>query len=185
MDFIEGLPKSQDYDVILVVVDHFTKYGHFIPLTLPFIASRVVELFMKNAFKLHGLPRSIVLDKGLVFLSYFWKSLFFLQGSTLKFSSVYHSEIDGQTEVLNRCLEGYLRCYAVDQPLRWAHWLSFVEWSYNTSYHIVIKLTPFEALYGYKPPQLLSYIPSISANEATDQTLCTRDQVLIDLKRNL
>lgn len=89
IDFIESLPKSKGYNVILVVVDRFTKYSHFIPLTHPFIASRVVELFMQNVFKLHGLPRSIVSDKDLIFLSSFWKSFFALQGSTLNFSLAY------------------------------------------------------------------------------------------------
>lgn len=143
MDFIKSLPKSQGYDVILVVVDRFTKYGHFIPLTHPFRASRVVELFMQNVFKLRSLPRSIVSDKGLVFQSSFWKSFFSLQGSTLNFSLAYQLKIDGQIEVLNKYLESYLSCYAADKPFRWAHWLSFAKLWYNNSYHIAIKLTPF------------------------------------------
>lgn len=125
MNFIKGFPKSQGYDVIMVVVDRFTKFAHFIPLTHSFTTSRVVGLFIHNVFKLHGLSISMVFDRGLVFLSSFWKSFFIIQGSSLNFSSAYHSESDGQTEVLNRCLEVYLRCYASDKLARWAHWLPF------------------------------------------------------------
>lgn len=153
MNFIKGFPKSQGYDVIMVVVDRFTKFAHFIPLTHPFTTSRVVGLFIHNVFKLHGLSISIF-DRGLVFLSSFWKSFFTIQGSSLNFSSAYHPESDGQTKVLNQCLEVYLRCYALDKPARWAHWLPFAEWWYNTSYHTTIKLTPFEALYGFSTPSV-------------------------------
>lgn len=121
MDFIEGLPKPQGYDVIMVVVDRFTKFVHFIPVTHPFTALRAVELFMQYVFKLHGLPRSMVSDRGSVFVSSFWKSFLTIQGSSLNFSSAYHPESDGQTKVLNRCLQAYLRCYASDKPAQWAH----------------------------------------------------------------
>lgn len=54
MDFIEGLPKSNNKDVIMVVVDRFTKYAHFISLTHPFSAEGVANLYMENVYKLHG-----------------------------------------------------------------------------------------------------------------------------------
>lgn len=103
-----------------MVVDRFTKFAYSITLTHPFIASRVDGLFMQNVFKLHGLPRSIVSNRDSVFLSSIWKSLFSIQGLSLNFSLAYHPESDGQMEILNRCLDGYLRCYAVDKPSRWA-----------------------------------------------------------------
>lgn len=91
MDIIKGLPKSTGFDVIMVVVDCFTKFGHFIAWSHPYTTSTVVELFMNNIFKLHGLPKSIVSNKDLIFVSSFWKTLFTLQGSTLQCSSTtYH-----------------------------------------------------------------------------------------------
>jgi len=63
MDFIEGLPKSQSYNCILVVVDKFLKYAHFLPLSHPFTALQVIVLFMNNIFKLHGLPQAIVSER--------------------------------------------------------------------------------------------------------------------------
>lgn len=65
----------------------------------------------------------IVLDQDPIFLNSFWKSLFEFQGYTLNYSSTYHLETDGQTEVLNKTLEGYLRCYARANPKSWAQWL--------------------------------------------------------------
>lgn len=62
LDFIEGLPKSGTYNCIMVVVDKFSKYAHFVPLAHPFTAFQVAQAFLNNIFKLHGLPQSIISD---------------------------------------------------------------------------------------------------------------------------
>jgi len=97
MDFIEGLPKSQTYNAILVV-DKFSKYGHFIPIAHPFTALTVANLFFTNVYKLHGLPEAIVSDRDRIFTSILWKELFKLTDTKLLMSSSYHPQIDGQTE---------------------------------------------------------------------------------------
>ena len=71
MNFIEGLPKSQGFEVILVVVDRLTKYVHFLPLSHLFTVAKVVVAFMQGAFKLHGMPKSIVSDRGAIFTANF------------------------------------------------------------------------------------------------------------------
>jgi transposase InsO family protein len=119
MDFIEGLPKSGTMDCILVVVDRFSKYGHFLAMAHPFSAAKVAKLFLDNVYKLHGMPDNIVSDRDRVFTSLFWQQLFTLSGTQLCMSSAYHPQSDGQTERVNQCIETYLRCFVHACPSKW------------------------------------------------------------------
>lgn len=74
MDFIDGLPRSGHADCIMVVVDKFSKFPHFIPLLHPYSAQKVAQVFLDNVFRLHGVPTHIISDRDPVFTSTFWKS---------------------------------------------------------------------------------------------------------------
>jgi hypothetical protein len=88
-------------------------------------------------------------------------------------------------KVVNKCLETYLRCFASENQNQWVQWLPLAEWWYNTSYHIATRMTPFEEVYGQKPPSVLSYLLGTSKVQAVDQTLTVREDILRTLKENL
>lgn len=88
----------------------------------------------------------------------FWAELFKLQGVQLAMSSAYHPQSNGQTEVVNKSLEHYLRSFVSDRPTEWSELLYLAEYWLNTNYHMANKVTPYEALYGFAPPRLLNYI---------------------------
>ena len=171
MDFIEGLPKSAGYSVILVVVDRFTKYAHFLPLKHPFTASMVTQTFLDNVVKLHSLPNAIVSDRDKIFTSALWQNLFKGMHTKLNMSTAYHPQTDSQTERVNQCLETYLRCAVAASPTKWAQWLSLAEYWYNTSFHTAIGCTPFKALYGVEPSNGLFPPRSSSTSVEADAML--------------
>ena len=185
MDFVEGLPSSGGYESILIMVDRLSKGAHFILLRHPFTASSVAKAFVDNVVKLYGILRSIVTDRGKLFMSSFWQELFTLQGSKLKASSSYHPQTDGQTEVVNRTLEQYLRCYCHEEQKRWKEYISWAEYWYNTSHHASINMSPFEVMYGRPPPMLSTYEKGTARNEEVERELMARDEVVAKVKKEL
>jgi hypothetical protein len=151
MDFIEGLPNNAGKSAILVVVDRLTKYGHFIALSHPYTAKTIAEVFIREIFKLNGMPQHIITYRDPIFMSSFWESFFDMQGTKLGRSTAYHPQSDGQTESLNRILEQYLRCVILEKKCNWTDILPWAEWWYNATYQSAIKMTPFQALYGMPP----------------------------------
>lgn len=151
MDFITGLPKSgTGYDMIMVVVDRFSKMAHFIPAHKRLNAAACARLFSDNVIKLHGVPQRIVSDKDIRFMNKFWQTLHYLNGSSLLFSTTNHPETDGQTERVNKIVNQLLRKYSSNDQLFWDEHLSMCELSYNSTYQDSIKASPFEIAYGYE-----------------------------------
>ncbi|GJU09991.1 ty3-gypsy retrotransposon protein [Tanacetum coccineum] len=185
MDFITGLPVYKGLSVIFVVVDRFTKYAHFGPLPASFNAPRVADVFIDMVVKHHGIPKTIVSDRDPIFVSTFWKQLFAASGTQLNHSTAYHPQTDGQTEVVNRGLEQYLRAMVSDQPQHWVRLLPWAEYSYNTSFHSSIGMTPYQAVYGRVPPAIIPYPLGSSKVAAVEESLVERDTLLRQLKHNL
>ncbi|XP_050387198.1 uncharacterized protein LOC126803432 [Argentina anserina] len=136
------------------------------------VVERCPKLFMEEVVRLHGLPKSIVSDRDVRFMSYFWKTLWHMMGTKLQFSSAYHPQADGQTEVVNRSLGNLLRCLVGEHIRSWSLVLPVVEFAYNNSVNRTIGMSPFEAAYGHNPtapidliPMAMSQRPSQSATE--------------------
>lgn len=185
LDFIDGLPLSKGYNSILVVVDRLSKYAHFLGLRHPYTATTVAGVFIKEIVRLHGFPTAIVSDRDRIFMSNFWSELFRIHGTTLKKSSAYHPQTDGQTEIVNKTLETYLRCFIQGKTKTWAEWLPWAEFSYNTSPHSSTKFSPFKMVYGRDPPTLLRVGRSQSPMDSVEEMLQVRDAVLDELHVNL
>lgn len=185
MDFVEGLPLSDGYNVIMVVVDRFTKYAHFVPLRHPYTAPTVARQFIDCIVKLHGMPRSIISDRDHIFTSHFWKQLFYQLGTKLKYTTAYHPQTDGQSERVNQCLEMFLRCMVQDSPRQWRRCLPLAEFWYNSTFHTSIGCSPFKALYGHDPNfGVMPDLPPDPNSPAADVLTERADQIAI-LKTNL
>lgn len=100
-------------------------------------------------------------------------------------STAYHPQTDGQMEVVNRCLETFLRCFIADQPKSWVQWLPWAEYWYNTTFHTSTGTTPFEAVYGRPPPIMTRFLPGETRVEAVQRELLDRDEALRQLKYHL
>ena len=132
----------------MVVVDRLTKIAHFIPIATTVIAYGVAELFMREIFRHHRIPREIISDRDRKFVSEFWTTLFKLCGTKIKLSTAYHPEIDGQTEHTNRILKDMLRMYVGKKQHSYDKWLHMIEFAYNDHLHSSIEVSPFYVLYG-------------------------------------
>ena len=160
MDFVLGLPHTaKKHDSIFVVVDRFSKMAHFIPCTKTTNASRVAELYFDEIVKLYGLLQTRVSDRDVRFTSYFWKTLWHMVGTKLKFSTAYHLQIDGQIEVVNMSLGNLLRCLVNDYNRNWDLILPTTQFVYNSSVNRSISMNPFEVVHGYKLRKPLYLLP--------------------------
>lgn len=157
--FITWLPKTKyQHDSVMVVVDTLTKDAHFIPVKSTFGIAQVTNLFLKEVVRIHRVPKMIVLDRDAKFTTDFWKGIFGGMGTKLNFSTAYHPQADGQTEITNQILEDMLRMYVMDRPSKWEDYLHLAEFAYNNNYQSSIRMSLFEALYGRKCRTPLSWI---------------------------
>lgn len=152
MDFVLSLPVLKNgNDTILTFVDRFSKRPHFIPCKSNITAVDVARLFDDHVFRLHGLPDSIVSDRDPLFTSKFWKELLKILKVQLKMGTANHPQTDGQSEVMNRIVEDYLRIYCNYRQNDWDQHLLAAEFAYSSSQFDATGLSPFEMDLGWKP----------------------------------
>jgi len=148
VDFITKLPVLKGHDSILVVCDRFLKMSHFVATTEKTTAEGLARLFRDNVWKLHGLPESVISDRGLQFAAGMMKELNKMLGIETKLSMAYYPEIDEQTERTNQELEQYLRMYVNHRQNNWAEWLAIAEFAFNNKVYTATKMSPFQVNYG-------------------------------------
>jgi hypothetical protein len=176
LDFIEALPHVRDKSVILTMVDHFSKYTHFIPLAHPYSAKTMAQVFFSDIVCLHGMPQSIVSDRDAIFTSTFWQEFI---------TSAFHPQSGGQSEAANKVIAMYLRCFTGDRPREWLRWLPWVEYTYNTAYQSSLRDTPFHVVYGRHPPSIRSYEAGDTQVAAVAKTMVERGVFTEDVRHRL
>jgi len=167
MDFVTGLPEDSGFNAILMVVDRLTKMRHLIPCRDTCSARDLAILYLNNIFRYHGLPLSIVSDRGAQFISEFWKAFCELLGIAVHLSTAYHPQTDGQSERMNAIMEQYLRAYINYQQNNWVSLLATCEFSANNHFSESLKTSPFLANYGWHPRFVDSLAPIRKAKPNT------------------
>ncbi|KAI5120859.1 hypothetical protein M0805_008232 [Coniferiporia weirii] len=168
MDFITDLPPSNNYNSIMVVVDHDSSKGIIlIPCTKTLDTLGTAKLYHDNIYWHFGLPRHIISDRGPQFASQVFQTLCTRLGIKSKLSTAYHPQTDGQTERTNQEVEAYLQIYCGTSPHTWTDSLTDLEFSHNIQTHLVTKTLPFNIILGYDPipiPPVIedTDIPSLS-----------------------
>src|SRR5262249_13531582 len=149
MDFVVGLPRTpKGFDSIWVIVDRLTKSAHFLPVKTTYTVAQYARLYLDRIVTLHGVPVSIISDRGPQFTSRFWQKFQEALGTRLDFSTAFHPQTDGQSERTIQTLEDMLRMCVLDFKGSWEEHLPLIEFAYNNSYHSTIGMAPYEALYG-------------------------------------
>ena len=120
----------------------------FIPVKVTYNAEKLARLYISEIVRLHGVPLSIISDRGTQFTSKFWRTLHAELGTSLDLSTAFHPQIDGQSERTIKVLEDMLRACVIEFGGHWDNFLPLAEFSYNNSYHSSIDMAPFEAFYG-------------------------------------
>ncbi|MBW0485168.1 hypothetical protein O181_024883 [Austropuccinia psidii MF-1] len=144
MDFITQSPLSNNFDSILVVVDRFSKMTIFIPAYETIAALDLPQICISHVFSKHGLPASIVSDRGSLFVSSSWTNLCQQLKISRNLSASFHSETDGQTERVNQIIEQYLWIYPTRPTkkllLRWLEPFEFLKKVRSHAYHLKLPL---------------------------------------------
>jgi hypothetical protein len=151
VDFVGPLPEIDGYNCIMVVVDRLSKERHYIPCHTTLTAADLAKIFVREVWRLHGLPDSIVSDRGPQFIAEFWKAVCYRLQITASLSTAYHPETDGQTENANAFMEQYLRKYINLAQNDLFDWLPMAEFAANNAVNSSTQISPFFANKGFHP----------------------------------
>lgn len=167
-DFITGLPMSEGKNAILTVICRMSKERHYIPCTANdegTTAEEMAHLFSWNVWRLHGLPSSLVSDRGPQFISTMWQSLCKRLGISVNISTSHHPETDGQSERANQDIETSLRAYVNHFQDDWVSHIPDLEFAHNNAVNASIEMSPFFVNKGFHPR--MSFSPDDTDYETT------------------
>ena len=148
---IGPLPRSNEIDAILVIVDYFTKMIRLKAMTTSLSSEGIAKIYRDEIWKIHGIPKTILSDHGLQFASKFMEDLTRVLETKRKLSTAYHPQTDGQTERINQEIRTFLWYYINYQQDNWMEWLAAAEFTYNDKKHATMGKTPFELNFGRHP----------------------------------
>jgi hypothetical protein len=168
VDFVVELPNAHGYDAIMNVVASVGKRAHFMPTHTMVNVEGAVWLYLKEVWKLHGLPRSVRSDRGPQFIADFMRELYRLLGIKLAMSMAYHPQTDGQTERVNQEMEQFLCLFVNEGQDDWDELLPLGEFAYNNHVHSSTQQTLFmvdtgqHPHMGFEPQQPWSHMESVN-----------------------
>ena len=191
IDFVTGLPistdwKGESYDSILVIVDRLTKMVHYEPVKVTIDAPGLAEVILDVVVRHHGLPDSIVSDRGSLFTSKFWSSLCYFLGIKRRLSTAFHPQTNGQTERQNSTMEAYFWAFVNFEQNDWARLLPMAKFAYNNAKNASTLHTPFELNCGYHPQ--MSYKDNVdprSKSKSADNLSAELRELMIVCRENL
>lgn len=151
MNFVVRLSKfKRGYNALWVIVNYLAKLAYFIAVNDNTSINQPSQLYIKKIVKLHRVPRTIVSDQDIKFVSIVWKCLNRSFGSNLAFNTTYHPQTNGQTERVNQVIEDTLMICCLDKRVNWIEVLPFMGFAYDNNYQTTIMKTLYKALYGRK-----------------------------------
>ena len=194
MDFITGLPESEQMNAICTIIDKLSKERHYAPCHAAdegTSAEATAQILIQWVFRPHGLPTSITSDRGPQFVATVWKSFCKRLGIKCKLSTAFHPETDGQTEQANQDIEKQLWIYCNYMQDDWVRLLPMAEFADNNAVSAGTSMTPFLANKGFHPrmtfgPDDTNYETArerIQAAKAEDIT-GTMENILELMKKN-
>jgi len=187
VDFVVELPLSSGHDAVMTVVDSVSKRAHFILIHTTVTAEGVARLFLHQVWKLHGLPKYVVSDRGPQFVTHFTRELYRLLGIKLASSTAWHPQTDGQTECVNQELDQYLQLFVNERQDDWYDLLPMAKFQHNNHVHSATQQPPFlldtrrVPRMGFEPRQNHSDLETV--NEFTERMRAAIDKAKSTIRK--
>ena len=158
-DLITGLPPSNGFDALLVVVDHGLSKGVILcPTKKTLTTNGIAAIIFRKLYACFGLFNKVISDHGPQFAANFAKELGRILGYEISLSTAYHPQTDGETERLNQEIETYLRIFCGSHPETWTDHIPMAEFIHNHRPHSTTGKSPFYLMLGYEPQAIPSII---------------------------